>query len=72
MSRLIIFIPSGETEPVTVRIEHAPDLPVPGIWNVVTNTVYLRTELWTGFPSGDPFRQRRIFDQLLKVSDELT
>jgi hypothetical protein len=69
--RLIIFIPQGETEPLTVRIHHAPDLPAPGFWNVVTNNVYLRTELWNRFPAGDQIAQRRIFDQLIRVSDEL-
>lgn len=72
MSRLIIFIPKGETEPVSVSIHHAPELTVPGIWNVVTNEVYLRTELWNRFPRGDQPAQRKIFDQLLRVSDELT
>ena len=71
MSRLIIFIPRGETEPVTVRIHHVADLPEQGIWNIVTNNVYLRTELWNRFPAGDQPAQRRIFDQLIRVSDEL-
>jgi hypothetical protein len=72
LSRLIIFIPKGETEPVTVVIRHSPELEVPGIWNLVTNEVYLGTPLWNQFPKNDQDAQRKIFDQLIRVSDELT
>ncbi|HTE27376.1 hypothetical protein [Flavitalea sp.] len=71
MRRLIIFIPGGETEPVTVAIQHQPDLEVPGIWNVSTNEVFLGTELWNKFPKNDQPMQRKIFDQLIRVSNEL-
>ena len=72
MRRLIIFIPPGETEPVSVSIQHQPDLQVPGIWNVVTNEVFLGTELWNQFPKNDQPAQRRIFDQLIRVDNSLT
>jgi len=72
MRRLIIFIPPGETEPVSVSIQHQPDLQVPGIWNVVTNEVFLGTELWNQFPKNDQPAQRRIFDQLIRFDNSLT
>jgi hypothetical protein len=71
MRRLIIFIPGGETEPVTVAIEHQPDLDVPGTWNITTNEVFLSTELWNQFPKNDQAGQRKIFDQLIRISNEL-
>jgi hypothetical protein len=71
MRRLIIFIPPGETEPVTVGIQHQQDLELPGIWNLSTNEVFLGTELWNRFPKNDPKGQRKIFDQLIRVSTEL-
>ena len=71
MRRQIIFIPPGETEPVTVGIQHQQDLEVPGIWNVSTNEVFLCTELWNQFPKNDQLMQRKIFDQLIRVSNEL-
>ncbi|MHA4846375.1 hypothetical protein ACX0G7_19515 [Flavitalea antarctica] len=71
MRRLIIFIPNGETEPVTVAIQHQPDLEVPGTWNLSTNEVFLSTELWNQFPKNDQDGQRKIFDQLIRISNEL-
>ena len=69
MRRLIIFIPAGLTEPVTVAVNHDPSLEVPGIWHLQTNEVYLSTELWNQFPPNDQLAQRRVFDQLLRVND---
>jgi len=69
MARLIIFIPPGETEPITVAIRHDPDLDVPGIWNTSTNDVYLGTYLWNQFPKNDQPALRKIFDQLIRVSN---
>lgn len=67
MRKLIIFIPQGETEPVTVAVNHAPELKVPGVWHVATNEVFLHTELWNQFVANDQAAQRRVFDQLIKV-----
>ncbi len=67
MRRIIIFIPAGETEPVSVTVVHDPDLDVPGIWHVATNEVYLSTELWNQFPANDQHAQRKVFDQLLRL-----
>ncbi|RYY16345.1 MAG: hypothetical protein EOO04_27120 [Chitinophagaceae bacterium] len=71
MRRLIIFIPPGESEPVSVAIQHQPELEVPGIWNISTNEVFLSTDLWNQFPKNDQLLQRRIFDQLIRVSNDL-
>ena len=71
MRRQIIFIPPGETEPVTVSIQHQQDLEVPGVWNLLTNEVFLGTELWNQFPKNDQLLQRKIFDQLIRVSNDL-
>jgi len=71
MRRLIIFIPAGETEPVTVSIQHQPDLDVPGTWNVSTNEVFLGTELWNQFPKNDQPALRKIFDQLVRIDKGL-
>jgi hypothetical protein len=68
MRRLIIFIPAGEIEPVTVAVNHDPTLKVPGVWNVMTNEVFLSTELWNQFPVNDQHRQRLVFDQLVRVN----
>lgn len=74
MRLTIIFIPAGQTDPVTVNIHHTPELngsEHAGIWNIVTNQVYLSTPLWNQFPRNDQNGQRKVFDMLHKVSNDL-
>jgi hypothetical protein len=71
MRRTIIFIPKGETETVTVTIEHKPELngaEYAGIWNIDTNEVWLSTQLWNQFPVNDQKQQGKVFAGLHKVS----
>lgn len=74
MRRTIIFIPKGETEPITVVIHHVPEMndgPYPGVWNIDTNEVFLSTYLWNQFPANDQKLQGKIFAGLHKVSGRL-
>jgi hypothetical protein len=74
MRRTIIFIPKGETEPISVVVHHKPELndtEHAGIWNIDTNDVWLSTGLWNQFPANDQKQQAKVFAQLHKVSNNL-
>jgi hypothetical protein len=74
MRRTIIFIPKGQSDPVTVTIHHKPELndgQYAGIWNIDTNEVWLSTPLWNQFPANDQKLQGKIFAGLHKVSSTL-
>jgi hypothetical protein len=74
MRRTIIFIPKGQTEPVTVVIHHIPELnggQHAGIWNIDTNEVWLSTSLWNQFPVNDQKGQGKVFAGLHRVSSQL-
>ena len=74
MRRTIIFIPKGQTEPVTVTIMHKPELngaQHAGIWNIDTNEVWLSTPLWNQFPANDQKLQGKVFAELHRVSSML-
>ncbi|MCS3797005.1 hypothetical protein [Niastella sp. OAS944] len=74
MKRTIIFIPKGFNEPVTVIVNHKPELnggEHAGIWNIDTNEVFLSTDLWNQFPVNDQKQQGKVFAQLHKVSRDL-
>ena len=73
MRRTIIFIPKGQTEPVTVVIHHKPELnggKHAGFWNIDTNEVWMSTALWNQWPVNDQKLQGKVFAQLHKVSRE--
>ena len=74
MRRTIIFIPKGEAEPVTVVVNHKPELndtEHAGVWNIDTNEVFLSTPLWNQFPVNDQKQQGKVFAGLHKVSSTL-
>jgi len=74
MRRTIIFIPKGQAEPVTVVVNHKPELndtEHAGVWNIDTNEVFLSTPLWNQFPVNDQKQQGKVFAGLHKVSSTL-
>lgn len=73
MRRTIIFIPKGETEPITVIIHHKPELnggEHAGIWNIDTNEAFLSTQLWNQFPVNDQKQQAKVFEALHQISNQ--
>lgn len=74
MRRTIIFIPKGQTEPITVTIHLKPELndgEHAGVWNIDSNEVFLSTQLWNQFPVNDQKQQGKVFAMLHKVSRTL-